>query len=697
MRSTMLFATSFATLLIVAVPLCADTRSKRDETKPETKTIVDSSGALDSTKELESSPSDKAERVYKLSPVYAAAVRTPIQSTQTLEGKDALLHSGDIAKSLLYVPGFSTMRKGGLGSEVIFRSQGAGRVPISLDGSNLHGACGGRMDTTATYIFPENYHRILLIKGPQDVRFGALVSGGVVFMRDITALSANTLQADTSMLAGSFNRLDLHASALAGGKYGSLQAIASHYESGDYRTGSASSHKLGASTHTAYKRESASLIATFTPSKYTGIELDMDIGRGFSSYQDRSMDARTFDRLSFSLKAQHEFQNDIIKKLDLRASWHRVDHIMDNFSHRQVIDGIYKLNNPQRTNANARAELTLYPSQALTLYLGTSYAYDDHQMRSSGDVNSTAAANAILSASYKPNFHFNYASIFAQGSYAQLDSASSVYFGARYDYAQAYQASNAQVASDHLGSGFVRYQYQKDGFSYLVGLGSAQRSADFWERGKMGGMSLAPETNLQLDIAALYQVDSLYIQASVYSAYMWDYIALHYGVNTSAFNTNALLAGAELQAKYGLFDFLYMSGSLAYTYGQNLTTKSGLLAGAPLPQVAPLQAQVSLWLEYRGFLARADVFANAAQSRYAKDYGNVIGKDFGASLGFATLSIYGGYKRKNFSLLCGIENLTNTLYSYHLSKAGVMIGDLAPVSRIYEPGRSYYVKLTLGF
>lgn len=690
MRSTMLFATSLATLLIVAVPLCADTLSKRDETKPETKTIVDS------TKELESSPSDKAERVYKLSPVYAA-VRTPIQSTQTLEGKDALLHSGDIAKSLLYVPGFSTMRKGGLGSEVIFRSQGAGRVPISLDGSNLHGACGGRMDTTATYIFPENYHRILLIKGPQDVRFGALVSGGVVFMRDITALSANTLQADTSMLAGSFNRLDLHASALAGGKYGSLQAIASHYESGDYRTGSASSHKLGASTHTAYKRESASLIATFTPSKYTGIELDMDIGRGFSSYQDRSMDARTFDRLSFSLKAQHEFQNDIIKKLDLRASWHRVDHIMDNFSHRQVIDGIYKLNNPQRTNANARAELTLYPSQALTLYLGTSYAYDDHQMRSSGDVNSTAAANAILSASYKPNFHFNYASIFAQGSYAPLDSASSVYFGARYDYAQAYQASNAQVASDHLGSGFVRYQYQKDGFSYLVGLGSAQRSADFWERGKMGGMSLAPETNLQLDIAALYQVDSLYIQASVYSAYMWDYIALHYGTNTSAFNTNALLAGAELQAKYGLFDFLYMSGSLAYTYGQNLTTKSGLLAGAPLPQVAPLQAQVSLWLEYRGFLARADVFANAAQSRYAKDYGNVIGKDFGASLGFATLSIYGGYKRKNFSLLCGIENLTNTLYSYHLSKAGVMIGDLAPVSRIYEPGRSYYVKLTLGF
>ncbi|WP_317371221.1 TonB-dependent receptor plug domain-containing protein [Helicobacter canis] len=654
-----------------------------------------------SAQELDSTPESKLESSLdsspkSLPPVYTTATRTPVQSEQILAAKDALLHSGDIAKSLLYVPGFSMVRKGGLGAEVLLRSQGASRVPILLDGGNLQGACGGRMDTSATYIFPENYDHILLIKGPQDVRWGSLISGGAVFMRDITMLDHNTLQADTSMLAGSFDRLDLHASMLAGGKYGSLRAIASHYESGDYRTGSAS-FSGGSATHSAYKRESASLIATLTPTKYTGIELDMDIGRGFSSYQDRQMDARTFDRLSFSLKAQQQFQSEIVRQLDLRASWHEVDHIMDNFSHRQA-SGDYQLNNPKRTNANARAELTLYPSQALTLYLGASYAYDDHQMRTSGKQSSANAANAFLSQAYKPNFHFNYASIFMQGSYAQLDSASSVYFGARYDYASAHKASSAESSSNHLGSGFARYQYERGGFSYFIGLGLAQRSPDFWERSKVGGMGLEKESNLQLDAATAYKRENLSLQASLYGAYMWDYIALHYDTNTaSAFNTNALLAGAELEAKYGAFGLVYISGSLAYTYGQNLTTRSGLLAGSPLPQVAPLQAQVSLWLEHRGFLVRADMFANAAQSRYAKDYGNVIGKDFGASLGFATLSIYGGYKRKNFSLLCGVENLTNALYGYHLSKAGVMVGELAPTSRIYEPGRSYYLKLALGF
>lgn len=630
-----------------------------------------------------------------LPPVYTTATRTPMQSEQILAAKDALLHSGDIAKSLLYVPGFSMVRKGGLGSEVLFRSQGASRVPILLDGGSLQGACGGRMDTSVTYIFPENYDHILLIKGPQDVRWGSLISGGAVFMRDITILDHNTLQADTSVLAGSFDRLDLHASALTGGKYGSLRAIASRYESGDYRTGS-TSFSGGSATHSAYKRESASLIATLTPTKYTGIEFDIDIGRGFSSYQDRAMDARTFDRLSFSLKAQQQFQSEIVRWLDVRASWHEVDHIMDNFSHRQA-SADYRLSNPKRTNANARAELTLYPSYASTLYLGASYAYDDQKLRTSGSKSSINEANAILSQAYKPQFHFNYASIFMQGSYAQLDSASSVYFGARYDYALTHKASTAESTSNHLGSGFARYQYERGGFSYFIGLGLAQRSPDFWERTKGNGMGLKQESNLQLDAATAYKRENLSLQASLYSAYMWDYIALHYANGTNAFNTNALLAGTELEAKYGAFGLLYISGSLAYTYGQNLTTRSGLLAGAPLPQVAPLQAQVSLWLEHRGFLARADMLANAAQSRYAKDYGNVIGKDFGASLGFATLSIYGGYKRKNFSLLCGVENLTNALYSYHLSKSGVMVGGLAPTTRIYEPGRSYYMKLALGF
>ncbi|WP_304149820.1 TonB-dependent receptor [Helicobacter bilis] len=91
---------------------------------------------------------------------------------------------------------------------------------------------------------------------------------------------------------------------------------------------------------------------------------------------------------------------------------------------------------------------------------------------------------------------------------------------------------------------------------------------------------------------------------------------------------------------------------------------------------------------------RFDVLFNAAQYRYALNFGNVVGKDFGESKAFATLNLYGGYTFKNVTLLAGIDNITDTLYAYHLSKYGseASLG-VEPTSRIYEPGRSIWAKL----
>ena len=147
------------------------------------------------------------------------------------QGRDTPLHSGDVAKSMLQIPAFSMTRKGGGGSEIAFRAQSASRLPIFLNGGNLNGACGGRMDTTITYVFPENYNRITILKGPQDVRYGALIGGGVLFDREILRLSKSQFAFDSSALYGSFGRFDANVNVLAGGKYGSIQAIYSHYES----------------------------------------------------------------------------------------------------------------------------------------------------------------------------------------------------------------------------------------------------------------------------------------------------------------------------------------------------------------------------------------------------------------------------------------------------------------------------------
>lgn len=97
--------------------------------------------------------------------------------------KDTILNSPDLAKSLLDISGFNMVRKGGGGSEVSYRSGLSARLPIYTDGSEIHGGCGGRMDTAITYIAPQNYRSIKIIKGPQDVRYGALVNGGLMFDR----------------------------------------------------------------------------------------------------------------------------------------------------------------------------------------------------------------------------------------------------------------------------------------------------------------------------------------------------------------------------------------------------------------------------------------------------------------------------------------------------------------------------------
>lgn len=614
-------------------------------------------------------------------------------------GNDTPLHSGDVAKSMLLFPGFSMTRKGGGGSEILYRSQGASRLPIFISGGNLNGACGGRMDTTITYIFPENYNRISILKGPQDVRYGALISGGLLFERDILRLEKGSFNVDVSAMYGSFNRFDMNINALAGGKYGSLQAIVSHYESADYRAGD------NTIVHSAYNRESASVIGTLTPTSSTAIEFDIDVGRGWASYADRAMDARTFDRISYNLTLQQHI-NDTFDRLDVRL-WHNaIDHIMDNFSHRppQVLNGnLYNISNPKRTNTGGRVEGRFYFGESVELYVGSNYNHDAHEIRNGGG-QTESVANAILNQKYNPNFTFKNLGFFTQGQY-HSQSNFGIAFGARYDYLtteRKQRGTTQQAAEDknNLASAFVRYEHYLDKSTFYAGLGVAQRGADFWEVSKTGGMALKPETNAQLDIGLTYQDNVLKGKISAYASHIANYIVLDYNPsNPSAFNTNAMLMGGEIEAEAITWEVLHFYASLAYTYGLNLSSQQGLQSHSPLPQVAPLQAQVSSFYENGNWLLRLDMIANAAQHRYALNYGNVIGRDYGNSKGFALLNLYGGYKSKYFMLLAGVDNLTNTLYAYHLSKNGVNIGalNIAPTQRVYEPGRSFWVKVRVKF
>ena len=90
-------------------------------------------------------------------------------------------------------------------------------------------------------------------------------------------------------------------------------------------------------------------------------------------------------------------------------------------------------------------------------------------------------------------------------------------------------------------------------------------------------MALKPETNAQLDIGLTYQDNVLKGKISAYASHIANYIVLDYNPsNPSAFNTNAMLMGGEIEAEAITWEVLHFYASLAYTYGENLSSQQGL-------------------------------------------------------------------------------------------------------------------------
>ena len=613
----------------------------------------------------------------KIDPTDSAAVAE-------LLGQGSMLHSSEIAKSFLNVPGFSMGRKGGGGSEAFFRSQGASRLPIYLDGGILNGGCGGRMDTPLTYIFAESYDRVSVVKGPQDVRYGALMAGGILFERGIQRASAPSFTGDASVLYGSFNRLDMTANVAARGQYGGLQILASDYAQDDYR---AANKKH---VHSQYDRQSLSIIGTLTPTQTTAIELAFDISQGEAAYADRTMDGKEFDRQSWNLHVQQEVSK-TIPMVEILLWRNAIDHVMDNYSLRPA-SMMFMASNPKRTNHGARAEVVAQPTTALRFYTGVSYNNDKHVSRSAS-ANSADAATDMLNANvYVPNYLFEDIGIYTQAEFVS-DLGYGLFGGVRYDNARARQYETGAKAIDGLGSAFARYEHYLPFTTLFVGAGLAQRAPDFWERNKVNGMALSKEQNTQLDIGLHTQYGKWNLQASAFASFVKNYILLHYTAQTTALNTDATLYGGEFEIGYQLLEPLRLSAGLAYTYGQSNTLHS------PLPQIAPLSSKVGLNFAYHAWIAQVDVFANAAQHRFKTNYGNIIGQDIGKTAGFYTLNAYTGYAHKYFTALVGVENATNQLYAYHLSKNSIAIDGLQnPTSaRVYEPGAQFWFKLQARF
>ena len=635
--------------------------------------------------------------------VTAPRMEEPLKVVTDPKAPRQPLPAHDGADFLKTIPGFSVIRKGGTDGDPVLRGFSGSRLGILLDGQEIYGGCGGRMDPPTAYVYPESYDRVTVLKGPQSVLYGAGQSAGVVlFEKDIKRFREAGWKANGSLTFGSFGRNDQMADIRAGNGNFYVQAGATRADSDDYKDGN------GDTVHSRYTRWSNNAAIGLTPDDNTRMELSLARSDGEAAYADRSMDGSKFARENVALKFEKRKLSALVDKVEALAYYNYVDHVMDNYTLRspstnKMGQKSYMASNPDRRTTGGRLSATLRPAESWEVVVGADAKQDVHRARGSGmQASADAADAAFLAASRVEDMRFEQHGVFSESTWF-LTEADRVVGGLRVDWIEARDkrapAKSATAGRDNdrtLTSGFLRYERDYgDHSTWYAGLGHSERFPDYWELMKGGAdggnsafLSTKPEKLNQLDVGTTWRSGPYTLSASAFYSRVDDYILIDWNRSLTR-NVDATVMGGELDAAWQFHPSWQGVASLSYVYGKNRTD------GTALAQQPPLEARLGLNYAQGPYSAGILWRLVAAQNRYDAGMGGIAGKDLGATGGFGVLSLNAGWRpAKSVLLTAGVDNVLNKTYAEHLSKSGVDIpGSVSFVdTRLNEPGRVFWLK-----
>ena len=598
--------------------------------------------------------------------------------------------ASDAADYLQTIPGFSAVRSGGTNGDPVFRGQFGSRLPLLTNGMQMLGACPGRMDTPSSYIAPETFDVLTLIKGPQTVLWGPGASAGVVrFERERPDFAAGPVNFTASLLGASAGRNDQNADLAAGNDQFYARISANHSHGQDYKDGD------GTSIPSGWNKWNADAALGWTPDADTLVELSAGAGDGWARSAARGMDGTQFRRDSLGLRLQKQNITPWLSKVEAQIYRNEADHLMDNFQRRPLPPGKMAMaSNVKRVVTGGRIAATLQPTPALTADIGLDLQRNTHEGRS-------GMGMSYLNKPWVRDAKFANLGLFSELRWQAAPSTLWV-GGLRLDRAQAWDYRNP--ASTHkrdesaLPSGFVRWeQTLSSGATTYVGLGHVQRFPDYWEliSGKAGNVfaTLEPEKTTQLDVGANWKGQNWQFWTSAYVGMVRDFILFDYASNPSkARNIDARTAGFELGGSYKLAPAWTAQATVAYTWGSNRSDSTAL------PQMPPLEARLGLDYAQGPWTAGALWRLVAAQHRYTQDQGNVVGRDMGASSGFGVLSLHASYRvQRQLKITVGVDNLLDKTYAEHLNLAGNAGFGFPANTRLNEPGRTLWLRADMQF
>jgi len=618
----------------------------------------------------------------------------------------------DGADYLKAIPGFSVIRKGGSDGDPVFRGMSGSRLSILLDGEQIFGGCGGRMDPPTAYVFPGAYDRITVVKGPQSVQYGPDISAGaVLFERDLKRVETPTIELHTSFTMGSFGRHDEMIDVRALMPRGYVQAVGTRSHTDDYRDGNDSS------VHSLYTRWSGNAALGWTPGDNTRLELSLAQSDGRAAYADRAMDGPRFARDNIGLRFERQHLTSWIGKIEARSYYNYVDHVMDNYSLRTP-GAMFSGMNPDRRTMGGRVAVTLQAGNPTLIVLGGDTRHDFHRGRSAmGKTSADLATAAYLASPRIEDMRFSQLGLFAEAT-RFVTPRSRLIAGFRADRHESVDSracvattmcpgaspllNDTRGAIDRrtLTTGFGRLELDVHGGSgtLFAGLGHAERFPDYWERLKQDPVTLRssflttrPEKTTQLDAGLLWRSRAWTGSVSAFYGKVQDYILIRWKPSPSVTrNVDVTTMGLEADIDRRLTEHLRADATVAFVRSTNDTD------GAPLAQQPPIEGRLGLTYQDDRFSIGALSRLVGPQDRVAIGYGNIVvnGMDLGPTGGFCVFSINGGYRIKRSLVVSGgIDNLIDRLYAEHISQAGVMVPGFIQSTRVNEPGRTLWLKV----
>ena len=630
--------------------------------------------------------------------IVRADPKQPIQPIPATDGADYLQS----------IVGFSSVNSGaGTNGDVTFRGMFGSRIKILTDGTENLGACPSRMDSPTSYISPESYDRISVIKGPQTVQYANTGSAAtVLFERSPEKFDEDkNYRGQASVLMGSYGRLDQNVEVAAGDEKKYVRLNANRSVSDSYQDGD------GTTVPSDWERWNTDLALGWTPDENTWVELTGGKADGEAVYAGREMDGSQFARESLGLRVEKKNVTDVIKKIEAQVNYNYNDHVMDNYSLRQP-----PMKHDMETHSMVEDRSAMQVTRrTLNARMAVTHEWEKIQFITGFDSQHNKHAGAMNNMDLSSDMTFQSYGGFGELTY-DLGNNNKLVSGFRLDQVDVDSLKTSQNRKETLPSGFIRLENihpeHEDGKTY-IGLGYVERMPDYWELFKTNYMGHADQTfdqletekTLQLDIGYQHHIGSFNSWVSAYAGVINDFILMSYpemqhsahghskhGNSVNSRNVDATIAGAEAGIGYQFTDAIQADISAMYAWGENTTDNT------PLPQISPLEGRVNLRYIQDRYTLGAYWRIVDGQSRVSLNEGNIVGYDNKKSAGFGTLSLNGTYHVTNgVDLSVGIDNVLDRTYTEHLNKMGASGTGLPTDQQFNNIGRNYWARISMKF